>query len=107
MDILAGKDSSLRSLVNEIAKRLPEGAFVVVDDWEADPLAIALARPTDHDHLVYIHSEPDVNGRWFISREMPRKHDLEEYDDAGVDQFSDIDSLASAVADHLAQANHS
>lgn len=104
MDILGTKDPSLRNLVEEIARRVPAGCFIVVDHWESDPFAIGLARPTSHDHLVYISSERDVHGRWYLSRETPREHDLEQYHEAGTDQFDDIESLAAAVAGHLCAA---
>jgi hypothetical protein len=90
--------------LDQISQRLPPGSFVVVDHWEADPFAIGLARPSEHDYLVYITSDRDVHGRWFLSRELPRKHDVELYHEAGSDQFADIDALSNAIAEHLGAA---
>ena len=101
MDILGRKHESLRLLVSELVDRLPPRTFVVVDHWEADPFAIGLAKPTDPDHLVYITSDRDVHGRFFMSRELPSDSDLVPYREAGAEQFESIDDLAAAIAIHL------
>ena len=104
MDILGFKDSSLRSLISQLAELLPPNSFVLVDNWEADPFAIGLAKPSDHKHLVYLTSDCDRQGRYFLSRELPARHDLEVFHDAGSDHFADVPSLAKAVAEHLCAA---
>ena len=104
MDILGRKDDSLRILVGELIRRLPPKTFVVVDHWDSDPFAIGLARPSQPDHLVYITSDRDVHGRYFISRELPPNSDLAPFQDAGADQFEDIDAMAEAIAAHLSAA---
>jgi len=104
VDILGHKDESLRKLVAELLQRLPPRSFVVVDHWEADPLAIGLARPSEPDRLVYITSDRDVRGRYFMSRELPSNSDLVPFRDGGADQFRDIDALARAIAVHLGAA---
>jgi len=104
MDILGTKDPSLRTLVSELVRRLPPNTFVVVDNWGADPFAIGLARPSDHQHLVYICSDRDVDGRYFIARELPARHDLEPFRSTGVEQVDDVDAIAQVVATHLGAA---
>jgi hypothetical protein len=76
----------------------------VVDRWEADPCAIGLASAAEPDRLVYIHSEKDDLGRYFMSRELPSDSDLWPYSEAGADQYSDLDEFAAAVAAHLGAA---
>ena len=104
MDILGRKDASLRALLGELIDRLPPKSFIVVDHWEADPRAIGLARPSDPDHLVYITSDRDVHGRYFMSRKLASDSDLVPFRDAGADQYDDIDALAAAIAAHLSAA---
>jgi hypothetical protein len=104
MDILGKKDRSLRELVSNLAERLPPKSFIVVDRWEADPFAIGLARPSDPDHLVFITSDRDVNGRFFMLRQLPSDSDRVPHRAAGADQFQDIEALADAIADHLGAA---
>ena len=76
-------------------------SFVVVDRWRADPLAIGLARPSEHDQLVYVSIDPDTHGRYFMARELPSGNDLEPNRVGGLDQFQDVDALARAIAEHL------
>jgi hypothetical protein len=104
VDILGRKHPSLRNLVGELTRRLPPRSFVLVDHWEADPFAIGLARPSEHDHLVYITSDQDVHGRYYMSRELPPNNDLDVFREAGADQFQDVDALARAIALHLGAA---
>ena len=103
MDILGSKDESLRTLVAELAARLPPRSFVVVDHWD-DPFAIGLASPSNPDHLAYITSDRDVRGHYFMSRERPSNSDLAVYQEAGANSFASIETLARAIADHLRAA---
>jgi hypothetical protein len=104
VDILGRKDSSLRTLITELLRYLPPNSFVLVDHWDADPFAIGLAKPSEEDHLVYITSDRDVFGRYFMSRELPSDNDLDEYLEAGSDQFDNVEELAKAIEIHLGAA---
>src|SRR5687767_4853536 len=98
MDILGDKHSSLRELVEQLAERLPPSSFILVNGWD-DAFAIGLAAPSRPDHLVYITSERDVHGRYFMSREKPAGHDLEAFRNAGSNWFASFDTLARAIAE--------
>ena len=100
MDILGRKHQSLRTLVGDLTRRLPPNSFVLVDNWD-DEYAIGLAHPSDHDHLVYITSQQNDHGNYFLSRELPRRHDLEPFHDAGSDDFKTVEEMAQAIAAHL------
>lgn len=101
MDILGTKSPALKHLVAFVLDRLPDQSAVVVDHWEGDPDAIGIARRSDTGWLVYIHAEKDANGRYFLSRELPPNSDLWPFEDAGSEQFDDLDTLANAVKAHL------
>jgi hypothetical protein len=101
IDILGQKDPSLRHLVSELQRRAPDGTFIVVDHWEMDPFAIGLASPAHPDQLAYISSLTAAEGKYFMSRELPSDSDLVPFRDGGAEQYTDIDTLAAAILDHL------
>lgn len=103
MDMLGRKDASLRALVAELLARLPTGRVIVVDHWD-DPFAIGLALVSNPDRLVYINSERDSAGRFYMSRELPTNTDLQPFLEAGDDHYDDLGTFAAAVAAHLGAA---
>jgi hypothetical protein len=101
VEILGHKHPSLRHLISELLRRMPDGSFIVVDHWEADPFAIGLARPAQPGHLAYITSLTAAQGTYFMSRELPSDSDLIPYREGEAQQYTDIDTLAAAILDHL------
>lgn len=104
MEILDKKDPALRQLVNELLSRMPPINVVLVDRWETDPGAIGIALATQPGRLVYVHSERDLEGHYYMARELPPDGEQLHYRDAGEDNFGDLDQLAAAVAKHLSAA---
>jgi hypothetical protein len=104
---LARKDPAVGELVHRLAGDLGAGSFDVVDHWE-DLMAIGLARPGDHDVLVYVAVLIDDEGevlasedRYYYESETPS--DAEEfgyYVSASGDHVR-YDEVAKAVAHHL------
>ena len=65
------KDQSIVRLLDGLTARLGPRAFDVVDHWESDLCAIGIARPDNHDVLVYISTNGESDERCSVSLELP------------------------------------
>jgi hypothetical protein len=104
VDILGRKDNSLRFLVTELLRYLPSKSFVLVDHWDHDPFAMGLAKPSNHDRFVFITSDRDVHGLYFMSCKLPSDNDLHGYHNVEADPFNNVEALAKAIEAHLGAA---
>ena len=105
MEILNTKHASLRALVAEVLRHLPESELMVLDWWDGDPHALALAVRSDPARRAYVSSAPDVNGLYMLSCEFTARLDSEPYHNIESDPFSDLSALATTIAEHLGSAN--
>ena len=104
MDIIDTKHESIRVLVAEVRRRLPDGELMVVDWWKADPYAIALALRSDPGRFAFVSRPPHFRGLYLLSCEFAARQDLEPHHNMEADPFSDLDALASTIAQHLGAA---
>lgn len=97
MDV-TGKDERLVAVVRRLREDLGRDAFVVVDHWDADLLAIGLARPEDPAVLVYVAVARDG---LFFECEVPAG---ESYKVTARQEGASYEDLRRAVAAHLRSA---
>ena len=98
------KDASITRVVAQLGARLGDGAFVVVDHWEADRCAIGLSAPGDPGRLVYIRTLGKPPGRYDVSLELPAAPGADlPYHPAGDLSDLDFETLASVVGRHPAR----
>ncbi|MEV5749976.1 hypothetical protein AB0L00_19315 [Actinoallomurus sp. NPDC052308] len=104
---LARKDPAVRELVDRFAADLGAESFDLVDHWE-DLMAIGLARPSDHDVLVYvaiaINDEGDVlesEDRYYYECETPSDADELGYTVARSGDHVSYEEMLRAAAAHL------
>jgi hypothetical protein len=104
---LAGKDPTVGELVDRLASDLGAGTFVLVDYW-ADLTAIGLARPNDHDVLVYVAVIVDEEGkaldtpdRYFYECESPSVADKLGYHVVSSADRVSYEEIVQAAARHL------
>jgi len=100
VDILDTKHESIRVLVTEVLRHLPEAELVIMDWLEGSPYAIGLALRSNPARLAYISKMGNVKGLYLLSCETaPRRdHNIE------ADPFDDLNALAAAIAAHLGAA---
>ncbi len=78
------KDESIIRLIGKLKSVMGDNAFNVVDHWEADLFTVGIAKPDNHDVLVYVCTYGQPVGRYVVSLEFspgPRSmlpHDLEK-----------------------------
>jgi hypothetical protein len=104
---LAGKDPAVGELVDRLASDLGADSFDLVDHWE-DLMAIGLARPSDHDVLVYVAVIVDDEGeildspdRYFYECESPSPDDPLGYHVAATGDRVPYEEVVRAAARHL------
>ncbi len=104
MDILGAKHETLRVLVAAVVRHVPETELLVLDWRDGDPRALALALRSDPDRRAYVSNAQDFSGLYFLSCENAASLDSSPYHNVEADPFSDVDSLATAIAEHLGAA---
>jgi len=105
VDILDTKHESLRVLVAEVLRHVPEAELLVLDWWDGDPYAISLTLRSDPERRAYISSaEWEVKGLYFLSCEITARLDSERYHNIEANPFDDLGLLAAAIAEHLGAA---
>ena len=97
-DILGTKHESLKVLVAEVLRHLPATDLEVLDWWDGDPHAIALALRSASERRVYVSSAPDTKWSYMLSCELTPKLDSDRYHNIESDPFTDINALATATA---------
>jgi hypothetical protein len=104
MDTLAAKHETIRVLVADVLRRLPEADLIVMDWWKADPYAICIALHSNPGRLAYVSRPPEFRGLYFLSCEFAAKHDVEPHHNIEADYYSDLTVLATHIAEHLGAA---
>ena len=80
---------------------LGEDAFDIVDHWEDDLCAIGIAKPSNHEVLVYIATS-DRKGRYDVDLELPPKNREEcPYTDAGQYRNVTFANMVKLIKDHF------
>lgn len=67
------KDESILRLIEKLKCAMGEDAFSVVDHWDADLLAIGIAKPENNDLLVYVSTYRQPFGSYFVSLQFPAR----------------------------------
>ena len=96
------KDKTIVDVVAQLHLRIGKEAFQIVDHWDADCMAVGVARSDDPRTLVYISTFNKPIGRYFVSLESPpAKGDDAPYKDIGHHEDVDIETLVRIVQKHL------
>lgn len=95
------KDPEILKMLSKLRTELGEGAFDVVDHWEADLCAIGIVRPDNHSVLVYVSTYERGEGRYWVSLELPPIAEGVPYASAGEREVRGIRELASVVRRHF------
>lgn len=95
------KDETIQQVVLELQNALGEGSFVVADHWEADLMAIGIARPDNYGVLVYISTEGPLENRYFVSLELPSVNDVLPYQQGENFESIDFIALVDVVKQHF------
>lgn len=105
---IARKDPEVGELVDRLAADLGTESFDLVNHWE-DLMSIGLARPSDHDVLVYVSILVDDEGdvldspnRYFYECESPSGEDELGYDVAASGDHVPYEEVVKAATRHLA-----
>ncbi len=94
------KDAAVRRVVTALAERYGCESYAIVDHWDADMLAIGLARLDDHSVLAYIAAHDDSS--YYIELELgPEPGSDQPYSVAGTFNSLAIDDALDTVAAHL------
>jgi hypothetical protein len=98
---LVDKETRLKNTIERLRKMFGAAAFDIVDHWDIDWRAVGVARPDDHGVLVYLSTHNQMDGRYFVSLELPSSDAEMPYDSAGEFKNVDFDELAGIVKKHL------
>ena len=96
------KDQSIARLLDGLEARLGPRSFDVVDHWEGDLCAIGIARPDNHEVLVYLCTYGQSGEHCSVSLELPPQpgNDV-PYAAAGDHDAASLDELAEIVRRHF------
>jgi hypothetical protein len=98
------KDTRVTATLIELERRLGQGAFRIVDHWEADLRAIGIAHPHDDHRLAYI-AMGEVDATYFLELETaPAPGSELPYAVMGKFHSVTFDELAMLIAGHLNNA---
>jgi hypothetical protein len=98
---LVDKEKLLKNTIENLQEMFGAEAFDIVDHWQGDLRAVGIARREDHDVLVYVSTDKQMGGRYFVSLELPSFDAEMPYDSAGDFKDVDFDELARIVKQHL------
>jgi hypothetical protein len=95
------KDRRVTTTLVELERHLGQGAFRIVDRWEADLRAVGIAHPNDEHRLAYI-AVNEVDDTYFLELETASAPDS-ELPYAMTRKFHAVtfDELAMLIAGHL------
>ena len=97
---LEDKDEEIQQVITNLQNEFGLGAFDIVDHWEADSLAIGIARPDNHGILVYIATY-ESDDPYFVSLETPPVNEDFPYQQREVFDGIDFIALGNVVKKHL------
>lgn len=96
------KHKSIIQLIGRLKMRMGEEAFDVVDHWDGDLMAIGIARPDNHDVLVYVCTFRKPPDEYFVSLELPPDpNDDYPYTPAGDYEVKSFDELVELIRRHF------
>jgi hypothetical protein len=101
MNELKDKDTSIREVIAKLQSELGTSFFDIVDHWEADLCAVGIARPDNHEVLVYISTCSLPEHGYFVSLELPSVEEDFPYQAAGEFDDLDFEALVSIIKRHL------
>jgi hypothetical protein len=98
------KDIAILDAVEHLRTSLGPVEFQIMDHWEADPMAIGIASPSDIQRLVYFSLESGSGGehRFYGALEAaPTEGSELPYMDCGAFNDVDLETLKEIVSEHL------
>ncbi len=95
------KHPLIHDVVHSLRNALGDNAFVLVDYWEADLCAIAVAHPDNHAILVYISTCALPEKGYYAELELPPLDEDMPYHSAGEYDDLTLDALTALIKHHL------
>jgi len=98
---MTSKDSSIERLLKALP--LKERAWVIVDHWDGDLLAVGIARKDEPRRLVYVSTRNAGKGKYYYECEVPSGPDQTDYSVTDEGDEVDFDTLLRAMTKHLSR----
>lgn len=102
INTIGNKDKTIRDFLTKLSNLIGNKAFDIVDHWNGDKFAIGIAKPSNHDVLVYIQTFGNQKGKYDVHLEIPSENKNKiPYIDAGRHSNVTFAQIVKIICNHF------